>query len=59
MCSDGYPLLLPTLAETENYLLADLTDDPLRIGKHRSFRAVAPLTPLLSFDDRAYVRVAL
>jgi hypothetical protein len=59
MCSDGYPVLLPTLAESEDYLAADLTADPLRIGRHRSFRPVNKSTGRLSFDDRAFVRIAL
>jgi hypothetical protein len=52
-------VILPTLAESEEYLAKDLGDDPLRIGRHRSFRAVTASTGLLSYDDRAYVRIAL
>jgi Protein phosphatase 2C len=55
--SDGYPQLFPTLEQTERYLAEDLRDDPLRIGRHRGFIAVKP--PLLSFDDRSFVRLAI
>lgn len=57
MSSDGYPQLFPTLEQTERYLAEDLRDDPLRIGRHRGFIAVKP--PMLSFDDRCFVRLAI
>ena len=57
MSSDGYPQLFSTLEQTERYLAEDLRDDPLRIGLHRGFIAVKP--PMLSFDDRSYVRLAI
>lgn len=52
--SDGYPMVLSTLAESERYLLADLAEDPLRIGRHPAVRGVA--AGMASFDDRAYLR---
>lgn len=57
MSSDGYPRLFATLAETERYLAEDVNTDPLRAGRHRGFIAVQ--SPLLSFDDRSYVRLAI
>jgi hypothetical protein len=57
MSSDGYPRLFATLDETERYLASDVHADPLRVGRHRGFAAVRP--PLLSYDDRAYVRLAV
>ena len=56
MSTDGYPRLLPTLEATERYLADDLEADPLRIGRHRGFTALRP--GMLSYDDRAYVRLA-
>lgn len=57
LSSDGYPLLLATLAETERYRATDLRADPLRTGAHRGFTVVCK--PLTSYDDRAYARVAV
>jgi hypothetical protein len=59
LASDGYPVLLPTLKESEDYLAADLAADPLRIGRHRGFRAVTTATGLIYYDDRAYVRFTI
>lgn len=56
MSTDGYPCLLPTLEATERYLADDLAADPLRVGRHRGFIALEP--SMLSYDDRAYVRLA-
>jgi hypothetical protein len=54
LASDGYPQLEPTLAETEAVLARDLEEDPLRIGRYKSTKGVAP--GQISFDDRAFVR---
>lgn len=56
LASDGYPLVLPTLSDTETYLRDDLQRDPLRIGAHAGTKAPAP--GFVSFDDRTYVRLA-
>jgi hypothetical protein len=56
LASDGYPAVFGTLRQTERYLAEDLAADPLRVGRHRCLRAVHP--PLVSFDDRAYLRLA-
>lgn len=52
--TDGYPQILPTLAQAEEYLAQDLATDPLRIGRHKSTKGVRPGKK--SFDDRAYAR---
>lgn len=54
IATDGYPALLPTLKESEEYLQQELDNDPLRIGKHRGTRAL--IEGYNSFDDRTYVR---
>lgn len=56
LATDGYPRLLQTLAQSEEYLRRDIEEDPLRIGRHPSTKAVAPQHK--SFDDRAYLRFA-
>ncbi len=55
LATDGYPRLLPTLEESEAALAEDIAADPLRIGDHKSTKAVAPGQS--SFDDRAYLRL--
>ncbi len=55
LATDGYPDLMPTLAESEEWLARDLAEDPLRIGRHKTTKAVTP--GHASFDDRAYVRL--
>jgi hypothetical protein len=52
--SDGYPLVAPTLAETESYLQQSLAEDPLRIHQHAEVRGVS--RGRVSYDDRSYVR---
>lgn len=54
LASDGYPTLLPTLAESEQALAALLADDPLCIGNFRATKGL--MQGNASFDDRAYVR---
>lgn len=56
LASDGYPEVLPTLAESEAHLAASLARDPLRIGDRPSTKGVGPGAE--SFDDRAYLRIA-
>jgi glycerophosphoryl diester phosphodiesterase len=57
LASDGYPYLKGSLDESEQALQALLRDDPLLF---RQYKATKGLTAgLVSFDDRAYVKVAL
>lgn len=53
--SDGYPLLLSTLEETEKHLASLLSDDPLCYTKNRATKGVEQGN--VSFDDRSYLRV--
>ncbi len=55
--SDGYPLLMPTLAASEDHLAELLAQDPLCIGPLMGTKALKP--GQLSYDDRAYLRLAL
>ena len=55
LASDGYPVLLPTLARTEGRLFDLLAADPLCIGPLRGTKGVAPGNE--SFDDRTYLRI--
>jgi hypothetical protein len=57
IASDGYPMIWPTLAQTEARLAALLGADPLCIGPLRGTKAAAPGAN--GFDDRAYLRLAL
>lgn len=57
LASDGYPEVFESLAESEAYLNALLTADPLCIGVNMQCKGLAP--DLLSFDDRAFVSVQL
>jgi len=52
--SDGYPQLLPSLAETEALLAKILRDDPLCYKKFRSTKG--RYGDNVSFDDRSYLR---
>lgn len=54
LASDGYPFLLPTLAESEAALRKQLTDDPLNIGQFKATKGC--MEGNNSFDDRAYIR---
>jgi hypothetical protein len=57
LASDGYPSLKDSLDESEQALQALLRDDPLLF---RQYKATKGLTAgLVSFDDRAYVKIAL
>lgn len=57
LASDGYPCALPALEASEQKLIQLLASDPLCIGPLRGTKAVAPGN--ISFDDRAYLRLAL
>lgn len=54
LATDGYPVTLPTLAESEAYLADVLRDDPLMYKKHKGSKGLQ--TGQVSFDDRAYIR---
>ena len=57
MGSDGYPVLKPTLQETEQVLQEIIARDPLCFREHKTTKGV--YRGNVSFDDRAYVRVRL
>ncbi|MFH2113054.1 MAG: hypothetical protein ABIJ86_00940, partial [Spirochaetota bacterium] len=57
LSSDGYPRLLPTLAETEAYLAEILREDPLCYKRYRSTKGCYRNN--LSFDDRVYLRFSV
>ena len=57
LASDGYPLVLPTLEETEKHLRGLLQEDPLCIGPLRGTKGVRPDAE--SYDDRTYLRLAV
>ena len=54
LASDGYPFLCPTLAESEERLARQRSEDPLNIGTFKATKAFIPGNS--SFDDRAYIR---
>jgi hypothetical protein len=57
LASDGYPVMLPTLAETEARLAELLAEDPHCIGPLRGTKGV--MAGQISFDDRSYLRLRL
>lgn len=54
LASDGYPVLCPTLAESEVALQHQLATDPLNIRTFQATKAFHPDNN--SFDDRSYIR---
>ncbi len=54
LASDGYPELMPSLAESEARLQQVLTEDPLCFRRYKSTKGLQ--TGNISFDDRAYVK---
>lgn len=54
LATDGYPILLPTLEESEAALAHIIATDPLCISLHKATKCV--LSGNVSFDDRSYVR---
>ena len=54
LASDGYPFLLPTLANSEAALERQRQEDPLNIGTFKATKAF--MQGNNSFDDRAYIR---
>lgn len=62
LASDGYPLLRPTLAQSEAALAEQRTQDPLNIGANPSAPFVATKAfseGFTSFDDRTYIRFTI
>ena len=57
LASDGYPVLLPTLRQSEERLQALLAEDPLCIGPLSGTKGLRPGCD--SFDDRSYLSIAL
>lgn len=57
LATDGYPMLKPTLAESEAAVQRLIVEDPLCFRTHTSVKGIAPGDR--SFDDRAYVRIRL
>lgn len=54
LATDGYPVLMPTLKESEEMLEYSLKTDPLRINQFKSTKGLKPGNS--SYDDRAFVR---
>ncbi len=57
LASDGYPVLKPTLEESERELARIIAEDPLCFRQFKSTKGV--YTGNLSFDDRSYVKIRL
>lgn len=57
IASDGYPMIFPSLAQTEEFLFTDVAADPLRIGENPGTKAV-PIGGV-TYDDRSYVSFSL
>ncbi len=53
LASDGYPVLCPTLQESEEMLSNQREKDPLNIAEFQATKAFRP--DFNSFDDRSYV----
>ena len=54
LASDGYPVLYPTLSESEQALARQLSEDPLCICRFKATKGL--MRGNLSFDDRTYIR---
>jgi hypothetical protein len=57
LASDGYPYLKDTLSATEQALQELLHNDPMLFRDYKTTKSVQ--TGNLSFDDRAYIKIAL
>ncbi|MCH7727379.1 MAG: protein phosphatase 2C family protein [Planctomycetes bacterium] len=58
LASDGYPMLFPTLHDTERFRQTILAEDSLLMrGRYKSTKGVRKGN--VSYDDRAYVRIAI
>ena len=54
LASDGYPLLRPSLAQSERELRRLKREDPELISEYQSTKGFTPSND--SFDDRTYLR---
>jgi len=54
LASDGYPFLMPTLAQSEQELSRLMLDDPQCYKEYKSAKGL--MAGNLSFDDRTYIR---
>lgn len=57
LASDGYPKLMPTLADSEYELNRLIAEDPLMVGKYKATKGL--MAGQCSFDDRSYLRLTL
>ena len=57
LASDGYPVLFPTLEESEGALRRQLAADPQNVGTFVATKGL--VSGNVSFDDRAYVRLCV
>ncbi|AJF64845.1 hypothetical protein [Streptomyces vietnamensis] len=57
LASDGYPAILPSLAESESHLKTLLAADPLCVDELAGTKAVKPGHS--SYDDRSYLRLEI
>ena len=55
LATDGYPLLRPTLADSEHELAQLLAEDPLCIHRFKATKGL--MQGNKSFDDRSYLRL--
>lgn len=57
LASDGYPIILPTLRESEETLNTILNNDPLCINLFKATKGL--IKGNTSFDDRSYLRIRI
>lgn len=57
LATDGYPVLKPTLQESEEALNHQLATDPLCINTFKATKGL--MKGNISFDDRSYIRVQI
>lgn len=57
LASDGYPVLLPTLCESEAALARQIERDPQNVSEFIATKGIVEGN--CSFDDRAYIRLRL
>ena len=55
LASDGYPVLMPTLAESEEALAKQIANDPQNINSFIATKGI--IEGNKSFDDRTYIRI--
>jgi len=57
LASDGYPVVKPSLAESEAFLAEILQTDPLLIGDYPQPRATVPKGKGYGYDDRSWLKI--